>query len=154
MSLTDLLLDDREEIERGRRVNGVAVGIVTDNHDPEGLGRVKVRFPWLGEGVESDWCKVASFMAGDGRGAVFLPEIEDEVLVAFEQGDVNFPYVIGALWNSSDRPPETNADGRNDVRKIRSRSRARKAQDHSTTVWAVNRCWSRIAPATGSSWNP
>ena len=122
MSLVDLLTDTEEERERTRRINGVAVGIVTDNQDPEGLGRVKVQFPWLSEKSESDWAKVMSFMAGRERGAVFLPEVDDEVLVAFEHGDINYPYVIGALWNSEDTPPETNADGRNNIRKIRFRS--------------------------------
>jgi len=125
MSLVDLLTDDREEQQKSRRVHGVAVGLVVDNQDPEGLARVKVRFPWLSEGseeVEGDWAKVLSFMAGKERGAVFLPEVDDEVLVAFEQGDINFPYVIGALWNSEDTPPETNEDGKNNIRKIRSRS--------------------------------
>lgn len=125
MSLVDLLTDDREEHQKSRRVYGVAVGIVVDNNDPENLGRVKVKFPWLSEGseeIEGDWSKVMSFMAGKERGAVFLPEVDDEVLVAFEQGDINFPYVIGALWNSEDTPPEKNEDGKNNIRKIRSRS--------------------------------
>ena len=122
MSLVDALRDHREETQRARRVNGVATGIVTDNQDPEGFGRVKVRFPWLEEEAESDWAKVASLMAGKERGAVFLPEVDDEVLVAFEQGDINYPFVIGALWNAEDVPPETNADGKNNIRKITSRS--------------------------------
>jgi uncharacterized protein involved in type VI secretion and phage assembly len=122
MSLYDVLSDSEEERARTRRINGVVVGIITNNHDPEGLGRVKVRFPWLSEDNESDWAKLLSLMAGKERGAFFLPEVDDEVLVAFEHGDINYPYVIGALWNSVDKPPETNADGKNNIRKIRSRS--------------------------------
>ena len=122
MSLTDLLMDERSEHDRARRINGVAVGVVTDNQDPEGLGRVKVRFPWLAEDSESTWSKMVTFMAGPERGAVFIPEVDDEVLVAFEQGDINFPYVIGALWNAQDIPPEANTDGSNNIRIIRSRS--------------------------------
>lgn len=122
MSLTDLLIDEQTEQDRARRINGVAVGVVMDNQDPEGLGRVRVQFPWLADGSESPWAKVAAFMAGADRGAVFLPEVDDEVLVAFELGDINHPYVIGALWNTRDAPPETNADGSNDIRIIRSRS--------------------------------
>ena len=122
MSLTDLLMDEGADNDRARRINGVAVGVVTDNQDPEGLGRVKVRFPWLAEDSESTWSKIATFMAGTERGAVFLPEVDDEVLVAFEHGDINFPYVIGALWNTQDTPPEANADGSNNIRLIRSRS--------------------------------
>ena len=122
MSLVDLLTDEEEELARTNRINGVAAGVVTNNNDPEGLGRIKVDFPWLGEESESDWVKMVSFMAGQERGGYFLPEVGDEVLVAFEQGDINYPYVIGALWNTEDRPPETNEDGRNNIRKIRSRS--------------------------------
>lgn len=122
MSLIDALSDQEEIRARTRRINGVAVGIVSDNQDPDGLGRIKVNFPWLGDDTESDWVKIATFMAGDQFGGFFLPEVGDEVLVAFEQGDINYPYVIGSLWNSEDRPPETNADGNNNVRKIKSRS--------------------------------
>ena len=97
-------------------------GIVTNNKDPEELGRVKVNFPWRGENEESYWARVASLMAGNERGMVFYPEVEDEVLVAFEHGDINHPCVIGALWNRKDKPPETNSDGKNNIRIIKSRS--------------------------------
>jgi uncharacterized protein involved in type VI secretion and phage assembly len=86
------------------------------------MGRVRVTFPWRGEGDESYWARVSSLMAGNDRGAFFLPEVDDEVLVAFEQGDINHPYVLGALWNGQDAPPETNSDGQNNIRKIKSRS--------------------------------
>ncbi|WP_327343097.1 phage baseplate assembly protein V [Streptomyces europaeiscabiei] len=101
---------------------GVAIGIVTNNRDPDGLGRVKVALPWLADDAETDWARVAVPMAGAGRGFWFLPEVDDEVLVAFEHGNPEVPYVVGALWNGKDRPPVTNSDGRNDVRAIRSRS--------------------------------
>lgn len=97
-------------------------GIVTNNKDPEELGRVKVNFPWRGENEESYWARVASLMAGNERGMVFYPEVEDEVLVAFEHGDINHPCVIGALWNRKDKTPETNSDGKNNIRMIKSRS--------------------------------
>jgi uncharacterized protein involved in type VI secretion and phage assembly len=111
----------RDERDVGR-VFGVAAGIVTNNQDPEGLGRVKVRFPWLSDDNETDWVRIATLMAGPDRGSFFLPEVDDEVLVAFEHGDINRPFVIGALWNGVDNPPESNSDGRNNIRKIRSRS--------------------------------
>jgi uncharacterized protein involved in type VI secretion and phage assembly len=98
------------------------VALVTNNQDPDGLGRVKVRFPWLSDVDESFWARVAAPMAGKQRGAYFLPEVDDEVLVAFEHGDVRFPYVLGALWNGQDAPPVTNDDGKNNVRMIKSRS--------------------------------
>ena len=66
--------------------------------------------------------KIATLYAGADRGSVWLPEVDDEVLLAFEHGDVNYPYVIGALWNTQAKPPETNANGRNDVKLICSRS--------------------------------
>lgn len=101
---------------------GVAIGIVTSNKDEEQLGRVKIKFPWRGEEDESFWARIAVPMAGSGRGMVFYPEVNDEVLVAFEQGDINHPYVLGALWNGVDKPPEINSDGKNNIRKIKSRS--------------------------------
>ncbi len=101
---------------------GVMVGIVTNNQDPEKLGRVKVKIPRLSGSDESDWTRVASLMAGKDRGTFFLPEVGDEVLLAFEGGDISRPYVIGALWNGVDTPPETNSDGKNGLRFIKSRS--------------------------------
>lgn len=103
-------------------IGGVTIGIVTNNEDPEGLGRVKVRLPFFGEEIESDWARVATLMAGPGRGTYFLPEVEDEVLVAFLHGDVHSPYVLGALWNGVDAPPEQNDDGENNRRVIKTRS--------------------------------
>lgn len=101
---------------------GVVVGIVTNNQDPDKMHRVKVKFPWLADGQESWWARIASPMAGKGRGAYFLPEVDDEVLVAFEHGDVRFPYVVGSLWNGKDSPPTSNDDGQNNIREIKSRS--------------------------------
>lgn len=108
--------------EREGRFYGVTVGIVTNNKDEEGLGRVKVKFPWLSETDESYWARVLSPMAGKERGIYFLPEVNDEVLVAFAHGDMESPYILGALWNGEDKPPETNSDGKNNRRMIKSRS--------------------------------
>ena len=104
------------------RYYGVVVGIVTNNQDPENMHRVKVRFPWLSNDVESNWARVAAPMSGKGRGAYFLPEIDDEVLVAFEHGQVDHPFVVGCLWNGKDNAPESNADAENNHRTLRSRS--------------------------------
>ena len=102
---------------------GVVVGIVTNIKDPDNLGRVRVKFSWFSESDESEWARVATLMAGKGRGSVFLPEVDDEVLVAFEQGDMRRPFVIGALWNGVDTlPTEFANDGKNNVRLIKSRS--------------------------------
>lgn len=121
MSAASLFRDFGDE-SRVRRITGVVIGIVTNNKDTEGMGRVKVKFPWRGDSDESYWARVSTLMAGKDRGAFFLPEVGDEVLVAFDHGDINHPYVIGALWNGVDTPPETNADGKNNIRKIKSRS--------------------------------
>jgi phage baseplate assembly protein V len=101
---------------------GVAMAIVTNNKDPDGLGRVKVKLPWLDDQVESDWTRVVTAMAGKERGLYCLPEVDDEVLVAFEHGRPDCLYVLGGLWNGKDKPPETNADGKNNVRALKSRS--------------------------------
>jgi len=102
-------------------VQGVATAKVTNNNDPEGLGRVKVTYPWRDANDESFWARRAVPMAGSGRGTFFLPEVEDEVLVGFEEGDLHHPFVVGSLWNGKDEPPTDNADGNNNVRMIQSR---------------------------------
>jgi len=86
--------------------NGVVIGLVSNNKDPAMGGRIKVKFPWLGEQVESAWARIAAPMAGNGRGFYWLPEVNDEVLLAFEHGDINHPYVIGYLWNGNDQVPK------------------------------------------------
>jgi uncharacterized protein involved in type VI secretion and phage assembly len=101
---------------------GVVIGIVTNNKDPDGLGRVKVALPWLAERFETDWARIASPMAGPARGLYALPEVDDEVLVGFAHGRLDAPFVLGALWNGKDKPPESNADGKNDRRSLTSRS--------------------------------
>jgi phage baseplate assembly protein V len=98
----------------------IAVGIVSDNQDPEEMGRVKLTFPWRSSDDESNWARIAQPMAGADRGTWFLPDVGDEVLVAFEGGELAHPYVIGSLWNGQDSPPESN-DGDNDVRSVTSR---------------------------------
>lgn len=113
------LLVPRSEVDR---FYGVTVGIVTNNQDPDGLGRVKVKFPWLSEDEESFWARMLTPMAGNEIGVYFLPEVEDEVLVAFEQGQIDFPYILGSLWNGKEKPPESNDDGENNKRTIKSRS--------------------------------
>jgi uncharacterized protein involved in type VI secretion and phage assembly len=118
-SLLDLLLPPAST---DGRIYGVVTAVVTNNKDPDQLGRVKLRFPWLDDDHESWWARVATPTAGKDRGICFLPEVDDEVLVAFEHGDPQFPYVVGALWTSAAGPPATNADGKNNLRVIASRS--------------------------------
>ena len=119
MSIAEMIRQEKKAVPG---IYGVVTGIVTNNQDPDELGRVKVKIPRISGEDESNWARVVSFFAGKDRGAFFLPEVEDEVLVAFEYGDINMPYVIGTLWNGVDTPPETNSDGENNIRVIKSRS--------------------------------
>jgi uncharacterized protein involved in type VI secretion and phage assembly len=119
MDLWNQLVAPPPEAER---FYGIVTGIVTNNQDPDKLGRVKVRFPSLSDKDESYWALVVTPMAGAERGLYVLPEVDDEVLVAFEHGKVEFPYVLGALWNGKDKPPESNSDGKNNRRTLKSRS--------------------------------
>ena len=96
------------EEHHATRIHDVVVGVVSDIKDPDGQGRVKIKLPWLpdGDGAEYQWwARVATLMAGSSRGTWFVPDVDDEVLVAFEHGDPRFPYVVGALWNGKDQPP-------------------------------------------------
>ncbi len=83
---------------------GVVVAVVTDVGDPQGLGRVRLSLPWLSDDFVTDWARTMQFGAGKDRGMMVLPEVGDEVLVAFEQGDFKRPYVLGGLHNGVDTP--------------------------------------------------
>ncbi|MGH3240125.1 MAG: VgrG-related protein [Spirillospora sp.] len=83
------------------RVPGVVTAVVTEN-DKE--GRVKLRFPWLDKTYVSDWARVMQF-GGKGGGGVLMPQVKDEVLVAFDRGLLDHPYVIGGLYNGVHRLP-------------------------------------------------
>ena len=122
MKLLDLMGGPSPQLSESSRIQGVVMGIVTNNQDPEQLGRIKVRFPWLNDSDESTWARMAHLMAGPDRGSLYLPEVDDEVLLAFEHGDVRCPYILGMLYNGVDKPTYTNADGKNNIRAIRSRS--------------------------------
>ena len=112
------------------KIYGVVPAIVTNIQDNEKLGRVKVKFSWMpksnGTELESDWVRLATPSAGAERGFFFTPEVDDEVLIAFEHGDVNFPYIVGSLWNGKDKPPKGTAEiiksGTVNQRVVRSRS--------------------------------
>ncbi len=107
---------------QGQRANGIVIGIVTNLDDPDRLGRVKVKYPHQND-EQSDWARLVAFMAGPDRGAFFRPEVDDEVLVAFEHGDPRRPYILGGLWNRSDTPPpDDDQPTENNVRLIKTRS--------------------------------
>ena len=86
---------------------GVSPAVVTENDDPEDLGRVRVRLAGSEEEGSQIWARLATLVAGDRRGTWFIPEVEDEVLIAFEGGEDGNYYVIGSLWSDHNRPPET-----------------------------------------------
>ena len=109
--------------ESGGYVKGIAIALVTQNKDEEGLCRVKVSYPWHDKPRESYWARLAMPMAGTERGLVLIPEIGDEVLVAFEREDLRFPCVLGSVWNGKDKPPFNNNDGKNDKRGLVSRKK-------------------------------
>jgi uncharacterized protein involved in type VI secretion and phage assembly len=117
----------------GGRFYGVYPATVAAISDPEGQGRVRVRLPWSPDtngGFYEAWARLAVMMAGNNRGAWFIPDVDDEVLIAFEGGEPARPVVIGGLWNGRDLPPES-MDGaeRNNLKVIRSRNGVRIAID-------------------------
>ncbi len=87
------------------KITGVVIATVREVEDPLHLGRVKVHFPWLDPKHLSDWIRIATLYGGPGKGSFFIPDIDDEVLVAFEHGNPRVPFVVGALWNGKDQPP-------------------------------------------------
>ena len=112
---------------RADRLRGVYLGIVTANTDEGGDSKyqVKLKFPWLPSSSgqeETHFARIAIPMSGLSRGTYFLPEVDDQVLVVFEHGFIEKPIVIGALWSDKQKPPEKNADGKNNVRVIKSRA--------------------------------
>ncbi|WP_428261555.1 phage baseplate assembly protein V [Haliangium sp.] len=120
-NIANLLFRQVAEAEsRAERILEPVVGLVVDNKDPDKLARVKVKFPSLGGQDTSFWAPMVSLGAGNERGWFFLPEIDDEVLVLFEHGDIRRPMVIGMIWNGKDKPPDTNG-GNNERRSFVSR---------------------------------
>jgi len=107
MNLLDVFKDSELDKQKNR-IYGVVVAVVTNNDDPEKLGRVKVKFPWLSDKNESSWARMLTPLAGQQRGFYHLPEPNDEVLVAFEFGDINRPIILGALWTGANIPADTN----------------------------------------------
>jgi phage protein D len=122
LSLLRKSVKDTPAPDRQEPFFGVVSGEVTHNIDPEGLGRVKVKLPWYSDDNESAWARCATPMAGKGIGAYFLPDVGDEVLVAFVQGNFDDPMVLGGLWNGKRLPPATNKDGLNRLRLIKTKA--------------------------------
>lgn len=105
--MIDGLVDTASQIgiPDDRRILGVALGVVINNRDETQQGRVQVRLPWL-PGYEP-WARVATLVAGSDQGIYFMPQVDDEVLVAFAHGDISEPFVVGCLWNGKDHSPAT-----------------------------------------------
>jgi uncharacterized protein involved in type VI secretion and phage assembly len=118
--------------EEGSRVFEPMIGLVTDNKDPSKLGRVKVKIPVLRQEDATWWAPIIMLGAGKNRGWFFIPEPDDEVLILFEQGHMDRPLVVGALWNGKDKPHEDNKDGKNKRRAIKSRAGSRVIFDDDT----------------------
>jgi uncharacterized protein involved in type VI secretion and phage assembly len=108
------------------RAHGVFPALVRDLKDPDNQGRIKVALPWLtdsGGATYEVWARLATMMGGNNRGTWFIPDVDDEVLVAFEAGDPRRPYVLGGLWNGKDSPPESiDSAAKNELKVIRSRN--------------------------------
>jgi len=120
--MLDLVNSEHQDEFRSRGAKGAALAIVTNNSDPDGLGMVKLTYPWLSKSNQTDWIRVASSIAGDNAGSFLIPEVGTEVLVVFINGDINQPIVIGSLWNKEDKAPYINQNGQNNIKMIRTRT--------------------------------
>ena len=137
----DMILDERLPAGLGGRWYGVYPALVSDIKDKDGQGRVKVTLPWSpdtgGERFEV-WARLATLMGGNQRGSWLIPDVDDEVLVAFEGGDSRRPYVVGSLWNGQDAPPAAmDGNGRNNLKVIRTRSGNKVTLDDSDGQEAI-----------------
>ncbi len=125
-NVLESIAESRQAAGLGGRWYGVFPALVSDIKDPDSQGRVKVKLPWSPDpssGQYDAWARLATLMGGNNRGSWLVPDVDDEVLVAFEGGDPRRPYVVGGLWNGSDSPPESMDGGGNNYKKvIRSRN--------------------------------
>jgi uncharacterized protein involved in type VI secretion and phage assembly len=125
-SVLDALYSARSPAGWGGLFHGVYPATVADIKDPDNQGRVKVRLPWLPDTAGATcelWARLATLMGGNNRGSWFVPDVDDEVLVAFEAGELRRPYVLGALWNGQDSPPESmDGSGQNNKKVLCSRN--------------------------------
>jgi len=117
----EMIMDSRIPAGLGGHWYGVFPALIVDIKDPDGQGRVKITLPWspdTGGSRYEVWARLVTFMAGNNRGSWFIPDVNDEVLVAFESGDPRRPYVIGMLWNGRDAPPDSMDGAGNNYRKV------------------------------------
>lgn len=126
MNLVDLPAFEQQLNERvpagwGGRWYGVVPALVVDIKDPDNQGRVKVALPWSpdAKGARYEaWARLATMLGGNNRGSWFIPDVDDEVLLAFEHGDPRRPYVVGGLWNGRDQAPESMDGAGNNYKKV------------------------------------
>ena len=104
-----------------RKIYGLESAFVVDNLDPDSLGRIQVQFPCMDDHHVTDWVRVAQMYAGSGYGAFMMPEVGDEVLVAFLQGDINQPVIVGSMYNGVNTP-HTFRTNSQDQKAIRTKS--------------------------------
>lgn len=122
MSSIETTHNDREATTT-KPLYGVYPAVVKDIRDPQNLGRVRIEVPAIVGAGTANWARLATLMAGKKRGSWFVPDVNDEVLVAFENGDPGRPYVLGALWSGSQPPPQAmDAAAKNDRKVLRSRN--------------------------------
>lgn len=118
----DFIAYPNMDINRFPKSDGVQIATVMDNNDPDGLGRVKVQFPWQKpEGQTTPWLRVMTPYAGSDKGFHFVSEIAEEVVVNFEGGNIERPFVVGALYNGTAKPSSWQTQN-NDIKAIRTRS--------------------------------
>jgi uncharacterized protein involved in type VI secretion and phage assembly len=129
----EVIADSRLPAGLGGRWYGVFPALVSDIKDPDNQGRVKVKLPWSPDPSSAEydaWARLATMMGGNNRGSWFVPDVDDEVLIAFEGGDPRRPYVVGGLWNGSDSPPESmDGSGQNYLKVLRSRNGVKITMD-------------------------
>jgi uncharacterized protein involved in type VI secretion and phage assembly len=126
---------------------GLHYAVVCQNKDPDNLGRVKVRLPWLdhGDTDQTYWAQLLTPMEGNKFGWYALPDVDDMVVVMFIAGDICQPVIVGGVWSKPDQAPEPNEDGKNNFRGYRSRCGHRLLFDDSKQAKVV------IADKTGKN---
>jgi uncharacterized protein involved in type VI secretion and phage assembly len=126
---------------------GLHYAVVCQNKDPDNLGRVKVRLPWLdhGDTDQTYWAQLLTPMEGNKFGWYALPDVDDVVVVMFIAGDIGQPVIVGGVWSKPDQSPEPNEDGKNNFRGYRSRCGHRLLFDDSSKAKVV------IADKTGKN---
>lgn len=123
--MSSIDINNISNIQKSNNTYGVIIATVIktkdDKNNPKNIGKVQIDVP--GRGITDNiWARVVSPVAGNNKGFFFLPEKDDQVLVAFRHGDINDPYILGVLWNEKDKPPEKNENGKNNIKLLRSRS--------------------------------